>query len=48
MEYIWDKLDHAITSIDNPPQIIGDLRPALLDKWAEILVERLQGVVACS
>ena len=32
--------------MDNPPQILGELRQALLDKWAEIPVERLQRLVA--
>ena len=32
--------------MDNPSQNLGELRQALLDKWAEIPVERLQHTVA--
>ena len=46
IEHIWDELDHAITGMSNPPQNLGELRQVLLDKWAEIHVERLQRLVA--
>ena len=45
-KHIWDELGHAITSIDNPPQNLGELHQALLDRWAEIPVEHLQRLVA--
>ena len=45
-QHIWDGLGHAITSRDNPPQNLSDLLQALVDKWAEILAERLQHLVA--
>ena len=35
------ELGRPITSMDNPLQNIGELRLVLLDKWAEIPVERL-------
>ena len=38
IEHIWNELDRAITSMDSPPQSLGELRQALLDKWAEIPV----------
>ena len=44
--YIWDELGSAITSMDNPPQNLGELPQVLLDEWAEIIVERLQRLVA--
>ena len=46
IEYIWDELGSAITSMDNLPQNLGELCQALLDKWAEIPVECLQRLVA--
>ena len=46
IEHIWDELGHAITSIDNPPQNLGELHKDLLDKWAKIPVEHLQCLVA--
>ena len=46
IENIWDELGCAITSMDNPSQNLDDLRQALLDKWAEIPVERLNLLVA--
>ena len=45
-EHIWDELGRAITSMDNPPQNLSGVRQALLGKWAEIPVERLQRLVA--
>ena len=45
-EYIWDELGHATTSMDNPPQKLGELCQALLAECAEIRVERLQQFVA--
>ena len=45
IEHIWDELDHLITTMGNPPQNLGELRQTLLDKWAEIPVERLQCLV---
>ena len=36
-----DALGRAITVMDHPPQNLGELHQALLDKWAEIPVERL-------
>ena len=46
IEHIWDELDHAITSMDNSPQNLGEFRRALLDKWAEIAVKCLQCLAA--
>ena len=34
------------SSMDNPPQNLDELRQALLDKWAQIPVKRLQRLVA--
>ena len=45
-EYIWDELGHAITSMDNPPQNLGELHQALLDILEEIPVEHLQCLIA--
>ena len=45
-EHIWDSLGCAITSMDNSPQNLGELRQALLGKWAEIPVEPLHCLVA--
>ena len=41
IEHICDEFGHAITSMDNPPQNLGELRQAMLDKWSEIPKERL-------
>ena len=44
--YICNELGRAITSMDNPPQNLGELCQALLDKWAEYPAECLQCLVA--
>ena len=46
IEYLWDELGREISSMDNPPQNLDELRQALLDKWAQIPVQRLQRLVA--
>ena len=46
IDHIWHELGHAITSIDILPQNLGVFRQALLDKWAEIPIERLQCLLA--
>ena len=46
IEHLWDELGRAISSMDNPPQNLDELRQALLDKWAQIPVQRLQCLVA--
>ena len=46
IEHIWDEMGRAIASMDNPPQNLGELHQALLNEWAEIIVERLQRLVA--
>ena len=46
IEHLWDELGRAISSMDNPPQNLDELRQALLDKWAQIPVKRLQRLVA--
>ena len=46
IEHLWDELGRAISSMDNPPQNLDELRQALLDKWAHIPVQRLQRLVA--
>ena len=46
IEHSGDGSGHAITSMDNPPQNFGELCKALLDKWAEIPVERLLRLAA--
>ena len=46
IEYLWDGLGRAISPMDNPPQNLDELRQALLDKWAQIPVQRLQRLVA--
>ena len=46
IEHPWDELGRAISSMDNPPQNLDELRQALLDKWAQIPVQRLQRHVA--
>ena len=42
IEHLWDDLGRAISSMDNPPQNLDELRQALLDKWAQIPLQRLQ------
>ena len=46
IEHLRDELGRAINSMDNPPQNLDELRQALLDKWAQIPVQRLQRLVA--
>ena len=46
IEHLWDELGQAISSMDNPPQNLDELRQALLDRWAQIPVQRLQHLVA--
>ena len=46
IEHLWDELSRAISFMDNPPQNLDELRQALLDKWAQIPVQRLQRIVA--
>ena len=46
IEHLWDELGRAISSMDNPPQNLDELRQALLDKWTQIPVQRLQRLVA--
>ena len=46
IEHLWDELGRAISSMDNPPQNLDELRQALLDEWAQIPVQRLQRLVA--
>ena len=46
IEHLWDALGRAISSMDNPSQSLDELRQALLDKWAQIPVQRLQCLVA--
>ena len=46
IEHLWDELGRAISSMDNPPQNLDELRQALLNKWAQIPVQRLQRLVA--
>ena len=46
IEHLWDELGRAISSMDNPPQNVDELRQALLDKWVQIPVQRLQRLVA--
>ena len=46
IEHLWDEFGQAISSIDNPPQNLDELRQALLDKWAQIPVQCLQRLVA--
>ena len=41
IEHILGELGRAITSLDIPPQNLGELRQALLDKWAETPVVSL-------
>ena len=46
IEHLWDELGRAISSMDNPPQNLDELRQVLLDKWAQVPVQRLQCLVA--
>ena len=46
IEHLWDELGRAISSMDNPPQNLDELRQALLYKWPQIPVQRLQCLVA--
>ena len=46
IEHLWDELGRAISSMDNPPQNLDVFRQALLDKWVQIPVQRLQRLVA--
>ena len=46
IEHRWDELGQAISSMDNPPQNLDELRQALLDKWAQIPEQRFQRLVA--
>ena len=46
IEHLWDELGRAISSMDNPTQNLDGLRQTLLDKWAQIPVQRLQRLVA--
>lgn len=46
IEHLWDELGRAVNNMDNPPQNLNELRQALIDKWADIPVERLQHLVA--
>ena len=46
IEHLWGELGRAISSMDNPPQNRDELHQALLDKWAQIPVQRLQRLVA--
>ena len=45
IEHLWDELGRAISSMDNPLQNLDELGQALLDKWAQIPVQRLQRLV---
>ena len=46
IEHLWDELGWAISSMDNPPQNLDELRQALLDKSVRIPVQSLQHLVA--
>ena len=46
IEHLWDELGRAISSMDNQPQNLDELRQALLDKWVQIPVQCLQRLVA--
>ena len=46
IEHIWDELSRVTTSMDNMPKNFGELCQALLNKWAENVVERPQNLVA--
>ena len=46
IEHLWDELGRAISSMDNPPQNLDELRQALLDNWAQIPVQCLPRLVA--
>ena len=45
IDHLWDELGRAISSMDNPPHNLDELRQALHDKWARIPVQRLQRLV---
>ena len=42
IEHLWDELGRAMSSMGNPPQNLDEFRQALLHKWAQIPVQRLQ------
>ena len=46
IKHLWNESGRAIISMDNPPQNLDELRQALLDKWAQTPVQRLQRLVA--
>ena len=46
LKHNWNELGRAVSNMDNPPQNLVELRLAILDKGAEILIECLQGLVA--
>ena len=46
IEHLMAELGREISSMDNQPQNLDELRQALLDKWAQIPVQRLQRLVA--
>ena len=48
IKHLWDELGRAISSMDNPLQNLDELRQALLGKWAQNPVQRLQRLVARS
>ena len=46
IEYLWDELGRAVNNMDHPQQNLDQLRLALVKKWNEIPVERLQCLIA--
>ena len=46
IEHLWDELGRAVDHMDHPPQNLDELRQAMIDKWEEIPVERLQNLVS--
>ena len=36
IEYIWDELGRRVHQQVNPPQTLGDLERALVDKWRRL------------
>ena len=46
IEHLWDELGRAVNNMDHPPQNLDQLRLALVQKWNEIPVERLQRLIA--
>ena len=52
IEHLWDELGRAISSMDNPPQNLDELRQALLDKWVQIpcsnMPRRLAAIIAAT